>query len=604
MTADCEQLDSTRCLLPWPSNTFTRLDATTPTGLRVAVNPHSLPVLDRPDALTRTDGFSVVSPLIVGFPTPVAPTVEGTHASTAVHLYLEQPGDGFGEEVPVRTSVVLDDKSQASLVIAYPLRPLRYASDYVAVVLDEVKAADGSSYAVEHPVQVALGLVKPVGDAEAQLAAYHAPTRALLGHVGVDLAHVLKAWDFTTRSEAGVTRPLLAMRAAVEAAVDAGTVSFTIESADLFGNGAALDVRGHLTDVPTFVNPDGGAFTFDDTGLPVRTGTHAPPYRAVVPTTRKPWPVVVFGHGTGGTVNDDTFDTEIVAAGAGKLNLEFDGWTSSTAAGTLVSFTKLYTGIDRSTERLMQSLADAAGVEALLAGPLGAALSADAIEGHDNPAKGQRPDLSKLTYAGGSLGGTLGYVHSLIDPKVHVAVLNVPGAAWTHFVAKSVLIDTLGIVYASTIPSALDRALGIASTQNAWDWVDGAAWAPLTHRTDQTFLLQESIGDPVLPNIGGAMVAVSSGATQVGVVLDPLLGLPQANQTSGHTAITQYKVPASVTSDYGIHGFAAGDSVAGVAAREQISRFITSAWNEGTPVIEVPPTCLARPSGTCDFSAP
>jgi len=154
--------------------------------------------------------------------------------------------------------------------------------------------------------------------------------------------------------------------------------------------------------------------------------------------------------------------------------------------------------VARSTARLLQSLSDAAALQAALPGALGVALSAPFLGGLVNPAAGRRPDASKLVYAGGSLGGTLGYVHALADPSLHAAVLNVPGAAWTHFVPASSLWETLSLVFHGTTPSPLDQALAWPSRREL-DPIDGAAWSTFTHRDDTLFLEQESLGDPILP---------------------------------------------------------------------------------------------------------
>jgi hypothetical protein len=251
---------------------------------------------------------------------------------------------------------------------------------------------------------------------------------------------------------------------------------------------------------------------------------------------------------------------------------------------------------------LLQSLCDAAALQAALPGKLGETFSQPVLAGTVNPAAGRHPDVSTLVYAGGSLGGTMGYVHSLADPAIHYAVLNVPGAAWTHFATRSELWSTLDELFKAATPSEVDRALGNAMTQNNWDAIDGAAWSALSTRTDSFFLEQESIGDPVLPNIGSEFVAASSGAVQVGAVLEPIEGVVAVTGPVRRTVITQFHVPPSETG-IDIHGFAARGSPAGVAAREQISAFIRSVW-AGAPEVAVPASCANRPGQSCDFSQP
>lgn len=599
LSADCDPLDSTRCLLPWPSSTYTVADATTPTGVRVAVKPSSLPVSDDTASLDRDDGFSVVTPLLVGFPRTVDHALDGIKNATGVRLFVAQPGSTLGQEVPLRLTLVVDDfkTPNEGMVVAYPMLPLAYDSDYVAVVLDELHADDGSRFSANHSVKVALGLDDPETNEDASLLAYHAPTRALLRQVGIDPHHVLRVWDFTTRSAASVSTPLGAMRTAATDAATSGQLTITVDSATSLTDASAMDVRGHVDGIPAFANPMGW-LSIDQNGNPSAMGTTSAPFRALVPVAGSgSYHMVIFGHGTGGTVNDTTFDTEIVAAGAGKLNLQWNGWTDMDTVQTLLAFENILTGTDASTANLMQSLANEAALAALLPGALGDMLSAPMVGGTVNLAAGRRPDTTTPVYAGGSLGGTMGYVLSLVEPKIQFAVLNVPGAGWTRFAYPSVLWHTVSLLFTSYGP--IDQALALAITQNNWDAVDGGAWAALSTRTDSFFLEQESIGDPVLPNLGSELVAASSHAVQVGAVIDPITGVPAMPGSAHQTAITQFRVPSSVTSDLDIHGFAAKDSPAGVAARQQIQAFIQSVW-AGTPEIAVPPSC---PNGNCDFSA-
>jgi hypothetical protein len=59
--------------------------------------------------------------------------------------------------------------------------------------------------------RAALGLAAPATEEQSRARAYHAPTRAMLVRAGVDLAHVSRVWDFTTRSREQPTRVLAAI---------------------------------------------------------------------------------------------------------------------------------------------------------------------------------------------------------------------------------------------------------------------------------------------------------------------------------------------------------------------------------------------------------
>ena len=591
--AECDAQDETRCLLPWPNNTFTVADPSTPTGLRVSVQRRALPNPDAPEPLNRLDGFSVIGALAVGFSSPVMVRTDARPA-TAMRLFRSTPGDAFGEELALRLSVVKDRDGSSSLLIGYPLRPMEPATDYVAIVLDEVPG-------VEAPrrVKVAVGVDAPKTDEERALRAFHAPMRAVLAAVGVEPARVLRAWEFTTRSAKSVRAPFESMRQASVDAATSGQLTVTVERASVIGAGA-LEVRGVIAGLPRFTKSTGELALDASSGLPLRVGVHQTPFRVVLPKATKPFPVVIFGHGTGGTVFDDTFDADILGEGAAKLNLQYDGWTESTVLETLVGLDKRFMGSERSTGRLLQSLADASAIEASLSGVLGDALAQPMVLGVQNPAAGVREDPSRRVYAGGSLGGTLGFVHTLTEPSVRAAVLNVPGAGWTHFVPTSGPFSTLDELFATTTPSAVDRALSVVMTQGSWDPVDGAAWAATGARSDVVLLLQESMGDPVLPNIGTHLVATSSRAVHVGAVLEPVEGVMPVKQARARTALTQFRIPNGITDLIERHGFGGKDTLAGVAAREQIRAFLGSVW-AGAPLITVPPTCTRAGLDSCDF---
>src|SRR5687768_1515080 len=66
--AGCDPLDPAVCLQPWPNDFFTRPDASTPTGKRLALPLLAMPrnaagVPIRPDEYNRNDGFSPGSPI-------------------------------------------------------------------------------------------------------------------------------------------------------------------------------------------------------------------------------------------------------------------------------------------------------------------------------------------------------------------------------------------------------------------------------------------------------------------------------------------------------------------------------------------------------------
>lgn len=618
LSAECDPVDGTRCLLPWPSNTFTVVDSTTATGLRLAVAKKGVGPGDDPASLNRTDGFSRVSTILTGFDGTIDKASLGDLTTGAVRLIVEQPGATFGQEVPLRFDVVTDTNvtPPQSLLVASPRVPLAPATDYAVVVTDSVKLTGGAALTADREAEVALGVASPRTPAEGALYAYDAPARAAMKSAGLDPHHAIRVWDFTTRSLLEPTLDVNAMRAAELAAFEAtpagdagvspdggGGVGIALDSVSTTTTGTvAVAVTGHLTGVPSF-RTAAGSLNRDATGAPAIAGVHDVPFRVAIPAGTGDYHIVMYGHGTGGTYDEDNFDQEITANGAVKVGTQFMGWTASSVVDTFALFNEIVAGSEISSAGLMQSLADTMVVQRALGSSLGAVLAAPTLMGTTNPAAGRRPSANLPVWVGGSLGGILGFVYSSAEPTIPAGVLNVPGAAWAQFVPYSLMFTSyVSLVMRSNYPSPIDVRLAVATAQNNFDPIDGAAWYDAVGDHHPVFLEQESIGDPVVPNLGNEMVAAASHAVQVGVVVSPITTCTDVPQATNQTGMTQFRVPPSVTAPYSIHGFAAGSSVAGVAAQQQIEAFIASVW-AGSPVITIPPACVTNtPANSCDFS--
>ncbi len=619
ITAASESLDPTRCLLPFPSNTFTKLDSSSTTGLRLALDISSfMPTDDNATLLNFGDGFSRSTPLMSGFMPFIDPTTLGVPdplgtgmsspvpngETPAVRLLVAQPGAAdFATDVPLRTHTVNDDEGYpvgTSLLISYPARVLAPASDYVAVVFDSIRDVNGKKYSTPHAQQVALGLADPESQAEANLRGYHAPTRAVLKAAKIDPHHVLRAWTFTTRSSDDATKRLSAMINAMTAAVTAGQITVTIDTIALGTAPIAAIVNGHISGAPQFVAPD-GSLSMGDDGMPVAMGVANAPFRVVVPVGTGDYHVIYFGHGTAGNINDGTFDTEFAAHGAAKLSFQFDGWTDNDFVQTFAGVVTMFKGSTHFAALTLQSLARGTAIQALLGNKLADLLSSATVTTSTgaiaNPVAGRKPNLDIQVYAGGSLGGTMGLVIASSYPNIDHAVLNVAGAGWTHFMPNSVIYKVADTLLQTPYGTRYDGRMALAMTQGIWDEMDGASW---TGKRSITALIQESIGDPVLPNVGTELVANVLGADQLGVVLSPIEGSTAITLPTHASAITQYKVP-STFSTYQTHGFIECNSGAGNAAKAQAVDFIQSVY-DGNPTINYPAACTATPDGSCDFS--
>jgi hypothetical protein len=599
LTASCSPLEETRCLLPWPSSTFTRLDPSTATGLRVVADLSSINPMDSGARLSEADGFSRVTTLVVAFPGLLDPASFGGPRGGVIRLFNASPSSpDFGEEQPLRIETNPETTREgvtSSALLADPLVVLDPETDYVAVVMDDLRSMDGSELAPNEATLAALALAPPRSQVAADLAGYHAPTRALLAHVGVDPAHVLRVWDFTTRSIENTTAPLVSMVAAAQAAVTNGDVTIVWDVVDHRADGPVATVlEGRLVGLPWFVN-DATELETDANGIPMQLRTGEAPFRIVVPRGTGSYRPVLYGHGAAGNFHDDAFDATLAEANVAKVGVQFDGWTDDTLVGTVARLVDLVEGAHSAFAPLMQSTANATAIDTALGSILGEALAAPMLNGAPNPHAGRMIDWTQPTWIGGSLGGTMGLVIASMSEDIQYAVLNVPGAAWSHWAHDSVIFHTFLSAIITRNHGDVNVVTLLAVAQTIFDPADGANFGELSRAGGDIYLIQESMGDQVLPNPGSELVAITSRATQVGTPLSVIVDLPQAPSIAGASGITQYRVADMGL--YDVHGFAARDTPAGHAAFDQIQRFLDSAW-AGAPLIEVPAGC---PGGVCDF---
>jgi hypothetical protein len=593
-TASCDELDPTRCQLPFPSNRFARPDPSSPTGIRVklSLQDFGLPG-DDTSFSDRADGFSRVSPVAFGIPG----RLREEDAQKAMVLVAATPGQpDYGQVVPLKVEAVAETDDVETLLLGHPLRLLSAATDYVAVVTDVLRTNDGKPVLRPHAVGVALGAEAAQSQEEADLGGYHAPTRAALAKAGIAADHVVRVTEFTTRSAGDTVRRLRRMREIVTAATKAGTVTATVEKVE-YGTDPSVELvaYGHFEGVPSFLTKN-QQLSLDESSMPIQTGVQNAPFRVSVPKGTGDYHVLLFGHGAGGSYKDGSFDEPLASIGLAKGSYEFDGWTGDTLIPTVGNFRHAFSAVASSTARLMQSLASGAALDASLALALGDTLAAPELGGRDNPAKGRRPDMSIKVWGGGSMGGIMGGVMCAVDPELRYALLNVPGGGWMHFLPHSAFYDAGKFIVRGAYGSVFDARLALAMTQGAWDDVDGAVGAGAPADKRPVILIQESIDDPIVPNIGTNLLATAVGASLVGGVIQDIPGMPRQTSVAGGNGIVQFRVP--FTSQGAVHGFADCRNPGGDAARMQMTDFLASAW-AGSPLIRVPAVC---PGGTCDFA--
>src|SRR5205807_4176684 len=113
--ADCQPFSTKPCLLPFPSNLFTRPDSSSATGLRVHLPAGAMPVNTNGQRISvaqydRNDGFTPGSAMVVHVP-GLDNAAAFTHTGAVALLNLRR---AFDKRQPI---VVIDEASRTRQLI-------------------------------------------------------------------------------------------------------------------------------------------------------------------------------------------------------------------------------------------------------------------------------------------------------------------------------------------------------------------------------------------------------------------------------------------------------------------------------------------------------
>ena len=556
------------CLLPWPTDLLTRPDPSTPTGRRVALPENVLQVpagrvnIDVAP-FNRADGAPTTAPILVHFGDLVAPEFLADYTQTARSLEAASAIALFdlthARRVPFLAEMDANRRGGATdraALIIRPLEPLPFGARVVVAIRRAVRTPAGAALAAS-PGFVALRDRTPSADPRIEAARPDYETvfsfLAAQGYARDDL-HL--AFAYTVASERHVLAPVVAMRAEVaRRAAIAGAIPFTIERVqDAPNRDVARIVTGTFTP-PNWLDAR-NTVTFADDGSPaLQTPAPSYPFTMVIPARAlrepAPLPLVIFGHGVFGTGRDYlTGDAARVihplAEQAGAVIVATD-WIGLSGGDRDLIIRDVVTNINRInlvTDRLLQSIANNLALEELAVG----ALSADA---RVRFAASPLIDPARVYYYGVSLGGIQGSSFVSVSRRVSRAVLAVPGASWSNLLPRSIVYAPIRTFVDTLYPDPLVQAEFISLLQHRFDHADPANVtrlfrAPATPPTARTVLLQEAVGDCLVPNITTDILARGFDVPLVTPADAPPFGLRTVTSPSTGSAVVQYAITSSL----------------------------------------------------------
>lgn len=529
-TRTCDPLDTRHCLLPFPSDFFTRRDPSTPTGRRVAFPKAAMPInadgvrID-PTEWNRNDGFSP-GPSVLTFVPRLDPTASGIPPVTDIGASLE-PASGVvlldadtGRRVPLWAELDANaDDDDSRLLIARPARNLVEGHRHVVALRNLVDAA-GEPIA---PSDVFRAYRDRLDTGNATIERRRPAIERIFDDLAAaDIARdeLWLAWDFTVASEESLAGRLLHMRDDAFERLDGHAPDFTVDTVE--DAGAVRVVRGTF-EVPSYLTGDGGPGSNLNNGQgrddprPRRNGTIDAAFICTVPraaTSGQPARWGLFGHGLLGSA-EQVLDIGRLAVGvnAGFCATPWIGMSRediSFLGGAIGELTKWRAVPDR----LQQ-----AHLNFLVLGRLGRAddgfVTHDAFQDDAGDAVIDRTDLF---FVGGSQGGILGGATTAVATDWTRAFLAVAGLDYSLLLNRSSQFDPFEPVMAAGYPDIVDRTVLLGVMQMLWDRGENNAYAnhitrdPYRGTPKKKVLLFEAFGDFQVANVSTEVLARTIGA--------------------------------------------------------------------------------------------
>lgn len=538
--ADCNPLSTQTCLAPFPSNFWTKADASSPTGLRADVTddllrPQLLAALPAADGISPTgvfggaSGFSAGSGAVFEFSkAPLASSLPAD-GGDAVVAYDLDAGRRVAVHAFISTSATnpLLVSKQTNVVQVFPRDRWPFGHRVLVAVTKQLSVPGSTD-----PDFSALA----AGQNTARGQQYASDVAAAIGQAGLTSANIRSATVFTVRTRADVVDPtqnLLDQTLARAHPVRGVSMSYDLLSASV-GGVASGEVR-----VDNYRKKN-GAGDVDFSGA-----THKDqwiPFRLTIPrsSSSKAAPIVIYGHGLGGSK-----ETDLLVAGSnaarGWATLSID-WPNhglrSFADGGNILLSLSPSKLPQHAGMLNQATFDMAGAYKALATSLA---RTDYMRGRWllNPlgigADG-RPDLdpTRIAVEGTSLGGVLGANFGALAPKLAGIAYSVSGVNISHILSQSILWplafgfvlphEATGTEHAVLL-AALQQVIDPADAVNTFDFIR----APRAGQNKKPFLLMLGEGDTVVPNPSSTAMANLAAVPLVGKQRFAMPGIAGAN---------------------------------------------------------------------------
>lgn len=564
---DCNPVDDSHCLLPFPSSFYLAQDSTTATGYRVDFGPESLPlnvddVRTDPTSWNEKDGFPILGSLYFLLP---GQTVQGVISNQDIGAYTATDARTVildaqtGERVPhfVEIDTSLDDPERQVMMIR-PVRPMKNGTRYVVGVRGIVDAAGGVLPAPGGFAALRDG-TEGENDIERQRAHYEADIFPVLEEAGFARTELQLAWDLVTVSKSATVDRMRTLRDDGLSRVPAGGPTYTAQISE--ENDCTVEdppsigrtIDGTFT-APVYLTPDwepGSVLTRDENGLPTYNGEAQIPFTIRVPCSLlldpRPGKLVQYGHGLLGDRSEvRTGYLSDMADRYGWVLFATD-WTGMKSDDVPTILSIIGNGVSDFgilPERIQQGYLEFMLAARMMKGDM----ASDPMLAQDGVSL---VDPSQILYYGNSQGAILGGGYVAASPDIERAVFGVGGTPYSLLLTRSADFDLYLGLLQTKYEDNVDISLLIALMQMLWDPGESAGWAPFMNQEPlddttptKTILMQVGIGDAQVPTLGAHITARSYGASLVDPPVRDVWGL--------ETRTAPFEGSAIVEFDYGV----------------------------------------------------
>ncbi len=561
--SDCDPIAADTCAAPFPSSFWEAEDPSSPTGVRVALGPTTLPLTKRgyqpdPYAWNRLDGWSPLTPLLARFPNLDVSTLPG-HTNIEASLASDSPlilvDLDTGERRPVWAEL---DVSGERLVGAESLMirqvaPLANGHHY-AVALRGLRDTSGAAIA---PTEGFRALRDEVAtdnwDIEGRRATYDRIFAALEAE-GWRRDEVVLAWDFHVGSKEGITGRARFLRDdALAWAGDAGPPYTITEVNDEVSETIWREVKGTFQ-APLYTDFDGSGsvLTRGADGMPYQNGETEVPFTIRIPRTAQTNPralrLVQYGHGLlGGQGEVEGGYLGEVADRYGYVLFAVD-WTGMKGEDASEIPVMIATEIDKFhmiAERTHQGFVEFTLAAVMMQG----AMAADAALAVTDPESGASVpivDPTEVWYYGNSQGAILGGAYVALSPVIERATLGVGGAPYSLLLSRSSDFTPFFSLFQAVYPNQRDISLWMVLMQSIWDSGESSGFANhmvsdgIEGAPTKQVLLQDALGDAQVTTLGAHVMARAYGASQPGEPVRAVYGVPTVPSGSVVNALAEY----------------------------------------------------------------